>query len=68
MSIRDRLSKLFSGGRAEDEAAEREEYHLGEPADAELERERFRTPFPGAETAESGERDDEFRPPREPGE
>ncbi|HEU4977741.1 MAG TPA: hypothetical protein VFT42_02490 [Solirubrobacteraceae bacterium] len=61
------LSKIFSSRRGDDEAAEREEYGLGDPGEQELRGMQFGPGLAGAETVEAAERElDEFKAPKDP--
>ncbi len=60
------VRRLFSSSRADDEAAEREEYGPSDRGEVERERARFGS-FAGAEAAEAAEEElDEFKAPRDP--
>jgi hypothetical protein len=65
MGIADRIRRLFSSNRPEEEAAEREE--LGQPARDDLDRPGQYQSFAGAEAIEVAEDElDEFKEPRDP--
>jgi hypothetical protein len=67
MSLLSRLAKLFSSGPGDDAAAEREEFGLPDPGEAELRRERFGPPYAPGAAAEAAEQElDTFKAPREP--
>jgi hypothetical protein len=60
------IRRLFSSGRADDEAAEREEYGLPDRGELELERDRLGS-FAGAEAAQAADEElDEFKAPPDP--
>jgi hypothetical protein len=66
VGLGDWIRRLLSSTRADDEAAEREEYGTPDRGQAELERDR-RGSFAGAEAAQAAEDElAEFKPPRDP--
>ncbi len=66
MGLGNRLRRLFSSSRADDEAAEREEYGLPDRGEAGLERDGLGS-FAGSEATEAAEEElDEFKAPPDP--
>ena len=57
---------LFSSGRADDEAAEGEEYGVADRGEHDSERARFGTVADAEATEAAEEGLDEFKPPRDP--
>jgi len=61
------LRRLFPSGGPEAEAVEREEYGVPDRGEAEVERDRFRGPYPTVEGSDLVEDElESFEPPRDP--